>query len=491
MDAVAERKLAGLDVRRLLKELDLAAWDNWFPLAVIAVFVALGAFVAVAGVTFGVPKGDLERYHIIYTEIGVQTTAGIFAIIISLSLVAIQFAAQEYSHRIMDYYIKSVIFWSTFVVYLGVMILAMMVQAAATESENLRMVAVVIVGSVLALMLLIPHFLITASYLKPEFIIRKLLRKVDLDYLRSVDRLATVQGQRVTMASDRLLPVVEITQRSIDRGDVTTTRSALERILETYNLEAESLDSEAVDRYFLDHLLRIGRKAVAQPDEEEASVETIDILGRIGRDGPSALAAERIEVLGLSALKRDSEVVVTQMIDSLRLIFDEGPEDTRAAILETFKEMVSRLAAGQQERVMRHLARNIKEVTFDARGRGDAPTETHCLEILESIGHDAAVRGMTAVVLPVGKALENLGTSVAANDPQAAEAIILRLLRIERAVSNSEREVIAALEFSKGEIESSLPSAAPSSPPAETEPGENAVGSDFSNLWDDADEQPG
>jgi hypothetical protein len=38
-----------------------------------------------------------------------------------LSLVAIQFAAQEYSHRIIEYYIRSTVFWTTLVAYLGVM----------------------------------------------------------------------------------------------------------------------------------------------------------------------------------------------------------------------------------------------------------------------------------------------------------------------------------------------------------------------------------
>ena len=59
---------------------------------------------------------------------------------------------------------------------------------------------------------------------------------------------------------------------------MTTTRSALGRLLETYQQEASALGSGPVDRYFMDHILRIGRKAVAQPDEEEALAETIEIF---------------------------------------------------------------------------------------------------------------------------------------------------------------------------------------------------------------------
>ena len=106
----------------LWKALDLKSWDVWFPLAFIELFAVFAIVVGAGGVGFGIDSRDAEQLRSIYTDIGVQTTAGIFAIVMSLSLVAIQFAAQEYSHRIMEYYIKSVIFWSTVVVYLGVMI---------------------------------------------------------------------------------------------------------------------------------------------------------------------------------------------------------------------------------------------------------------------------------------------------------------------------------------------------------------------------------
>ena len=107
-------------VYKVSSALDIKSWDNWFPLSLIALFVVLGFPVALGAFDFGLTGKDVDRFGVIYTDIGIQTTAGIFAIVISLSLVAIQFAPQEYSHRIMEYYVRSVIFWSTLVVYLGI-----------------------------------------------------------------------------------------------------------------------------------------------------------------------------------------------------------------------------------------------------------------------------------------------------------------------------------------------------------------------------------
>jgi hypothetical protein len=55
----------------MLHNLDLKAWDTWLPLSVVAAFFVLGAGLAATGLTLGVPAGDVERFHIVYTEIGV------------------------------------------------------------------------------------------------------------------------------------------------------------------------------------------------------------------------------------------------------------------------------------------------------------------------------------------------------------------------------------------------------------------------------------
>ena len=378
--------------------LDWRAWDRWLPLGVVAFFVTVGAIVLATGVTFGIPDGDIERFHIIYTEIGVQTTAGIFAIIVSPSLVAIQFAAQEYSHRTMEYYIRSTVFWTTLIAYLGVMSVSIFLQAAADDAESGTTGAVVIVGSMLAFALLIPHFLITAAYLKPEFVVGKLIKRIDQRYLRAIDRRGLPRP-----SADRLLPIIEIIERAIDRGDLTTTRGALEQIRSSYEVAALPVASLRVDNYYLDALLRAGRKAISQSDEQQAAVLSLNVIGWLGvRRSPSA-AIDALEELGFGALRRDAEVAVSEMIDTISEV-SEASNDVglRSAVLTTYAELARRLVNINERRLLRKMASHVTVVAMRSFNSGSGDETRQALKLLEDIGHDAAVARLGQVVTDSG-----------------------------------------------------------------------------------------
>lgn len=463
-----------------LKTLDLKSWDVWFPLSFIALFGVLAIAVALGGVGFGIDAHDAEQLRTIYTDIGVQVTGGIFAIVMSLSLVAIQFAAQEYSHRIMEYYIKSVIFWSTVVVYLGVMIAGILLQASSSERHGQIPASLVLVGTILALVMLVPHFLVTALYLKPEFIIRKLVRRVDRSYLQAIPSLRTPRGDRMDIADDRLLPVVEITERAIDRGDIITARGALQQIEEVYAMSVDDLHNASVDEYIVGHLSRIGRKAVVQSDEEQAARQVIQILGGIGASGREDLAIEAIDALGFNALKRESEIVVGQMISSLRLILDTGSPQARQRVLAIYGDLLQRLASQREERLLRDLGVQLSEIGHRAQRQGDASVARRCLDLVEAAGRDAARNAMIPLVRQSAKTLQDIGILVAENDPASAEETVLRLMRIERSLDRNQTDAMAALEVAKGEIERLITSAdRPTSEVAE----ESGDAVELSDLW--------
>ncbi|NQW19142.1 MAG: hypothetical protein HQ477_00230 [Chloroflexi bacterium] len=468
--------------RKVRSAIDLKSWDNWFPLGVIAAFVLLGIPVALGVFDFGLAGKDADRFQVVYTDIGIQTTAGIFAIVISLSLVAIQFAAQEYSHRIMEYYVRSVIFWSTLIVYLGIIVLAMLLQARSDGFESPRTVALVLIASILAVALLIPHFIVTASYLKPDFIIEKLLRRISTKYVAGL-KLTSTGEVDVAPRNDRLLPVVEITERSIDRGDLTTTRSAIDRVI-ALQFELKSVVSGAViDRYFADHLTRIGRKAVNQSDEEEAAARAIKALERIGAEGAPVIAAERIDLLGFIALRNGSDGAVEQMIHSLSVIAVTQQNEVLFKVIDSYQALVGRLASGGYDQLLIMLADRVSELADQVPS--GVNILSRYLDLLESIGHDAADNRLIRVVLHVINVIRDRGVSIASNDAAEANAIVLRMLRIEQAMNSSEREALAVIGFARAEVEQAPKGSKVNRQPDELKNGESASDDGFSDLWDE------
>jgi hypothetical protein len=74
-----------------------------------------------------------------------------------------------------------------------------------------------------------------------------------------------------------------------------------------------------------------------------------------------------------------------------------------------------------------------------------------------------------------------LGRQWAATDRSSSQAVVLSLLRIERALDRSEREAVAALGFSRTEVESLLDGIVASTS-AQEKPAAGAE-SGFSDLW--------
>lgn len=430
----------------------MQSWDRWLPLGVVALFVAIGALAYSTNITLGIPEGDVERATVLYTDIGIQMTAGIFAIIISLSLVAIQFAAQEYSHRIIEYYLRSVIFWTTLLVYLAVIGAGIVFQANAEASDDVRFAMLIVVGSFLALTLLIPHFLITAAYLKPEFIVAKLIRRVDQHYLRS-----TIDARPLPAPSgDRLLPVVEIVERSIDRGDLTTTRGALEQVRDSYTEYGLPCASDDVDNYYIAALSRLARKAIANQDEEQAAVLAIQDLSAIGVSRSPGTVIDVLDELGVRALRRDVEAAVAATMLAVKNVAVAHNDQEWARALEAFSELARRMAPDDQQRLLRDLIAHLAEAAPEWARTRNVALASEAVGLFEDIGHGAAVKQTRGIIRQALQALSAVGIAGAGPEPRIAEACRDAILRVEQAINRGDRDSVSVAGFARGEVESAL-----------------------------------
>jgi hypothetical protein len=178
--------------------------------------------------------GDKETAGRIFDGVGVEALSAIFALVITLSLMVVQMASQQYTHRIMDIHIKSLIFRAVIAIYLG-SIFYNVFMLGWLDLENSSSVPYIsiyveisILLSFLSFIMLIPYFYITLVRLKPETVISKLLANIDEDYLKRFYK----EGE--PSKEDKMLPITEIIEKSISSGDHETARLGIDMIYTCY-----------------------------------------------------------------------------------------------------------------------------------------------------------------------------------------------------------------------------------------------------------------
>lgn len=292
---------------------------------------------------------EFETSRTLFIDAGIGGLLAVFAIVISLTLMGIQFASQEYTHRVMNTYLASVMLWAMMGSYLVTVLYNLYMTALLKQPINTIYADISLILQSLCLILLIPHFVIAVFHLKPDYTITRLLHTVNKEYLESIKGYLGEGNNHVPHKVDRLLPAVEILEKSIERGDRATVRVGLEDMLVCYHRYITSGNEVWLARYFLDYFLRLGREAVIEADDDSI-VQVLEVLGEIGysTSSPSVatFAVANIRTIGSIALKKEYDAAVEQMIDSLqRIITGTGSEEMVERIFESYSEIVRQLFA--------------------------------------------------------------------------------------------------------------------------------------------------
>jgi hypothetical protein len=173
------------------------------------------------------------REHL--SAVGVATLAGVLAIVISVTLVAVQFSSQEYSRRIMEYYLKCLNFWLLLGAYICTIffnILLLNRIEDPTEPLTTEMLNLSVILTLLCLILLVPHFYLTLHQLHPIYIIKHKLKQVDKRFLKRLQKNWLTGRYPPITESDHVLAVADIIRKSIESNDQLIIREGLN---EMYN----------------------------------------------------------------------------------------------------------------------------------------------------------------------------------------------------------------------------------------------------------------
>ena len=269
----------------------------------------------------------------------VQSLAAIIAIVVTLTLVAVQLAASAYSPRVIDIFKKDWVMWFLLVWYgLSIFFGLFVLEVIGGKYQNLShwgvslesCVFIVYLMGVAAFVGVFFHIGNVIDLLKPENIIKKLSNKITsenvLEFIISEEKQ---NNDRTEPAKDDpVQPIVDIIHGSVMKYDIATTgyglKAITEKAIEVVCSDYEKADGgRKISEYFCVHLIRIGKLTVSIGDSESVTevLKSLEFFGKStaekGLEVATSRAAWSLGDVGKAAAEKGLEDAARQAAWSL------------------------------------------------------------------------------------------------------------------------------------------------------------------------------
>lgn len=286
----------------------------------------------------------------------IQSLAAILAIVVTLTLIAVQLASQRYTPRLMKEFLTFSWFWLLLFGFSFAMILSISSLYYLEEYGGPTSVAVMgpIMMTLVSLTYLFIYIKLVIGLLSLTTIIDTFLSRINKGFFDQLSKEteSTILSQTEIIdipEDDKLVPVVDITINAIKRYDVETARIALHRIGNSYiDRISDGIVSEEnekhVSTYFFNHLRRVFNVSLRYNDEE-----TIDELNLILRNmakpvyekkftASAKRVLELLALMGEELVKEGLKVRFSTTLASLAVLGSYAIENK----LETIAERVAK-----------------------------------------------------------------------------------------------------------------------------------------------------
>jgi hypothetical protein len=299
---------------------------------------------------------DNERYLL---SALVQSLAATIALVITLSLVAVQLAAQSYSARVIDVYKQNPDMWILLCIY----IFTIFYGLGLTKIIGLGILGNYMEGAIFvayfmgffAFVCLVPYMLKTLDLLKPSTVITLLAEDITKEKI-----LDSLKDDGEIAEKDPVQPIIDMINGALERNDYETVRNGLTAIkystntilenaifekneesrisshilrhVEKLGIQAAKKENEDSSLSIIKNLTSIGTKAVKLKHEHTAWI-TVDSLCEISKkivenklEGASWIAAEEIGNIGTNAVVQKMDDVVRRSVKALDIIGTKATE---------------------------------------------------------------------------------------------------------------------------------------------------------------------
>ena len=362
----------------------------------------------------------------------VQAQAAIIAIVITLTLIAVQLTASAYSPRVIRVFRNNPDMWLLlgfygFSMQYGLVVLKMVEGVAReTVSQDVFWVLGFVPMSIeccvsvaywletFTLVALFPYMLNIIGLLKPENIINRLATEITNDKILKSEE-------------DLIQPIMDIIHSSVMKYDLGTTRVGLKAVTDQMIEIIDSDNQKELITCFCDHFRRVRTLTVDKMDEEATGevIKSLETFGKSTAKKNLGYATQKItrsiELTGELAAKKGEgfDASTWQAIESLRLvgkvaITKEGELEKPAAEIAMSIGMVG-IAAAENERrwPTDYAVSSLEEIGEDAMKYGlawptnrtvcslrmfgtkliDETSQAKTIEFIEKIGKDAMNKG--------------------------------------------------------------------------------------------------
>jgi len=237
----------------------------------------------------------------------VQSQAAIVAIVITLTLIAVQLTASAYSPRVIRIFRDYPDMWILlcfygFSIFLGLLVLKMI--RSAEDSSQIVIFNISLESSIIFVYALgISTFAILCLYL------RNIMGLLTSENIINQLKIKITKSNILNSEENPIQPIMDIIHGSIMKYDLETTRVGLRAITDRV-LEIICPDKEKeISERFCGHLMRVSRLTASREDEESA-IEVIKNLG----------------IFGKSAAEKRLEDATTQVVVSLEEVGKSAAE---------------------------------------------------------------------------------------------------------------------------------------------------------------------
>jgi hypothetical protein len=304
----------------------------------------------------------------------VQSQAAIVAIVITLTLIAVQLTASAYSPRVIRIFRNNPDMWLLLGCY-GVsifygFIVLKLVEGAGDEAVSQSAIwslgwISISFESCVSLAYWLGAFTFVALFLyminiidllRPENIIKRLAIEITKEnvskFIESVEE--NEKDRKKPVEKDPILPIMDIIHGAVMKYDPETVRVGLKAVTDQMIEIIGPDDEEKISKHFCDHLKLVSRSAISREDVE-STVEVIDNLKNFGKstaekrlEYAAKPAAKSIEGVGAFAARKELEYVACQAAKSLgdvgSVAVENELESTTILIVEALKR-IGKIAA--------------------------------------------------------------------------------------------------------------------------------------------------